>query len=112
MKDRDVEVVVIEEVLSDARYCRADGIGHCEQEHADERGLILFFDPGQKFPEAAFILREKEVQDEKHPRQGQCTNGDDVERVAESLHMLSTSCLGGLAKAEASRVSRGASVPA
>src|ERR1700722_10434652 len=93
VKDTQVKIVIIEEILRDARHDRTQGEGDGEQQNAGQRRLLLIFHPAKKFFEAAFILREKKMDDEEHPGKSQRTDNNDIERNGESAHLSASSCL-------------------
>jgi hypothetical protein len=84
-----MKVVVIEEILCNPGYRGTQREGHGEQQDTGHCGLVLFFHPAHKVLEAAFIVREKEVDDEEHPGKGERTDNDDIERDAKSAHTSS-----------------------
>ena len=90
VKNVDVEVVVIEEILRDAGDDRAESIGHGEQQNAGYRRLVLFDHPVQKAFDAAYVAGEEEVDDEENPEKSQRTDDDDIEGDAKGAHTSSS----------------------
>lgn len=86
VENGNVQVVVIQEILCDARHRRTQGIGHGEQQNTGQRGLVLCLHPIQNLFEATFVVREEEMDDEEHPGKSQCTDDDDVKRNGKGAH--------------------------